>query len=223
MSLPFTVEQFFETFAAYNAFIWPAQVALVVTALGAVYLAVRADAKLATIPPLLLAALWVWSGTIYHLAFFRRINPAAALFGGLFILQAALMVVATSRDRLVLRFEPSKRGWTGALLILYAIVLYPLAGVLLGHRYPSAPTFGAPCPLTIFTLGMLMWSAPKRGWYVFGIPLMWSAIGMSAALTLGVWEDLGLGVAGIVTLAFLFVGRSRAMSAAARAFQEVPR
>jgi hypothetical protein len=214
MRLPFTTEEFFHTFAQYNSAIWPAQVVLLVMALAVVYLAVRRSLALPALAPLLLAALWIWSGAVYHIAFFRRINALAVVFGAAFLLQAILLIVATRHHGLTFRFDRSARAWSGAGLILYAMVLYPLLGAWLGHRYPAAPTFGAPCPLAIFTLGILLW-ASLRVWYVLAIPLLWSAVGMSAAISLGVVEDYGLGIAAVVTVAWQFTRRLSAVRSVA--------
>ena len=66
-----------------------------------------------------------------------------------------------------------------------------MLGYFLGHRYPAAPSFGLPCPTTIFTLGLLLWKRDKMPAWLFLIPLLWSAIGFSAALVLGMKEDVG--------------------------------
>ena len=70
--------------------------------------------------------------------------------------------------------------------------MYPLLNVLLGHRYPAMPTFGAPCPTTIATFGLLTWATPRPPWFVWPIPVLWALVGTSAAFALGVREDLGL-------------------------------
>ena len=203
MSIPFTVDEFLQVFAAYNAAIWPTQFILFGVAIVALYFSLRGGGRTALIPPIVLAALWAWSGVVYHLIFFRRINPAASAFGTLFVVQALLLLIATWRQRIAFRFRRSVRGWLGLLLILYALALYPLLGVALGRRYPYAPTFGVPCPLTILTLGLLLWNSARTPWYAAAVPLVWAAIGFTAALSLGIREDFGLGAAGVITLGVL--------------------
>lgn len=94
-----------------------------------------------------------------------------------------------------------------AVLLAYALVGYPLLGVALGHRYPATPTFGLPCPTAILTLALLLWAEPPVPKALLLVPLIWAAIGTSAAILLGVWQDLGLGVAGLVTGLLIFVPR----------------
>jgi hypothetical protein len=201
--MPFTTEQFLKIFAQYNAAIWPAQFVLAGAAVLVLYLAVRGHDYSATVGPWILAALWAWSGVVYHLMFFRRINQLAVVFGALFLVQAVLLLLAARRRRLNFAFRATAAGWLGGTLITYALVVYPLLGAAQGRWYPSAPTFGVPCPLTIFTLGLLLWNTERTPWYVMVVPLLWSAIGTSAALSLGIREDFGLGLAGVVTLTVL--------------------
>jgi hypothetical protein len=80
-------------------------------------------------------------------------------------------------------------------------VAYPLLGYAAGHRYPATPTFGLPCPTTIFTLGLLLWADRPMPRWLLAVPIAWSALGASAALQLGVPEDLGLVAAGVTSLA----------------------
>jgi hypothetical protein len=194
MSLPFTLEQFLDVFRAYNGAIWPAQLLLYGFGVALVLVAVRAPigwggrAVAAG-----LALLWAWTGAVYHLGFFAGINPAARLFGVAFLGQAILWVAWAWRTP-ELGFRPSVpvQRLVGAGILGYAFVVYPLLNVLLGHRYPAMPTFGAPCPTTIATFGLLTWATPRPPWFVWPIPVLWALVGTSAAFALGVREDLGL-------------------------------
>jgi len=208
MTLPFDVAQFLAVFARYNEAVWPAQVVLTVLAVAAVGLALRARAWSDRAVSGVLALFWIWMGLVYHVAFFSAINPAATVFGASFVLEGiALAALGGVAGRLRFRFRPSVQGGVGAVLLAYALVGYPLLGVALGHRYPATPTFGLPCPTTIFTLGVLLWAEPPVPQTLLLVPLIWSAIGTSAAILLGVRQDLGLGMAGLVTGLLIFVPR----------------
>ncbi len=89
------------------------------------------------------------------------------------------------------------------------MVIYPVLGHFLGHVYPNSPTFGAPCPTTIFTFGLLLWTTTRVRWYILVIPCLWAIVGSSAAISLGIREDTGLLVSGIVGTAVLTMRRYR--------------
>lgn len=216
-SLPFTETEFLEVFARYNRAVGPAPIALTIMAVLGVVAALRGE-RGSRWPVLLLAGLWAWSGAVYHLAHFRAINPAATLFGALFLGQAALFVGLGLRERpLRLRARPDARGALGGLLALYAMVLYPLLGWLLGGVYPRVPTFGAPCPVVILTFGLLLWSEDPVPWWIVPIPLGWSLLGGWAAVSLGIGQDLGLLLAGpLATVAIALDRRRRGGTGPAR-------
>jgi hypothetical protein len=143
------------------------------------------------------------------MVFFRAINPAALLFGSLFLIEGVL-IAWLGVARPTLRFEGRANAATflGFALIIYALVAYPLVGYALGHRYPSAPTFGVPCPTTIFTFGLMLLSPPPRLRSLIFIPACWALVAGVAAVRLGMWEDYGLVVAAIVATIVVLMQRS---------------
>lgn len=207
--IPFTVDQFLNVFTRYNMAVWPAQMVLYAIALCAIGLAIQRSSDFSRSIAFLLSVLWLWSGIVYHLIFFSRINPAAYLFGALFIFQAFLFIYAgVLKRKLSFSFPRRSYGIIGRLCLVYALVIYPVLSFKLGHRYPMTPTFGVPCPTIIFTFGMLLWTRHTVPIYIMVIPLLWSLIGLSAALSLGMKEDWGLVVAGVSGF-FLIVLRNR--------------
>lgn len=112
--------------------------------------------------------------------------------------------LTVTRDPLRFRPRADVRGIAGLAIIAYAMVGYPVVSYLLGHRYPATPTFGVPCPTTMFTLGLLLWSSEKSARLASIVPLLWAIVATWAAVRLGVWEDFGLPVAALLTLALGF-------------------
>lgn len=205
MNLPFTQQQFFDVFGRYNEGVMPLQIALVLlglTAYGALMVRRRDSDRVVSA---ILCALWLWMGVVYHLVYFREVNPAATLFGAAYIAGAAAFAWAgLVRGHLAFEGESRARRIAGHALIAYALVAYPVLSAMIGRSYPEMPTFGLPCPTTIFTIGMLAFVAAPVPRYVFFVPVAWAMVGSSAAFQLGVYEDLGLLVAGLagVWLAF---------------------
>jgi hypothetical protein len=216
MRIPFTVEQFFDVFGTYNTAIWPVQVLAYVLGIVALALALR-ESKLSTrIVSGILALFWIWMGIFYHIIHFTAINAAAWIFGIVFVLQGLLfLLVGTLFQRLVFRFILKPLPIIGACFILYATVIYPLLGISFGHSYPRSPMFGvAPCPTTIFTFGVLLWATKPVPAYLLVIPLLWSIVGMSAAVNLRVPQDYGLVVAGVLGTALILIQNHKAKTLA---------
>ena len=202
--MPFTPEQFFYVFEKYNQSVFPMQIVLTLAAFAAILSAAKAKLFYDKIAAGLLAFLWLWTGIVYHLLFFTEINFAAYFFGALFITQGFLFFYhGVLKKRLRFNFEPNINGILGVIFIFYALIFYPIIGYALGHKFPASPTFGAPCPTTIFTFGLLMWAREKFAGYLLIIPVSWSLIGISAALNFGVKEDFGLLITAIIGTVFI--------------------
>jgi hypothetical protein len=215
MRLPFTVDQFLDVFGRFNAAIWPAQLGAYGLGVLALALALRGG-RGARAVPFLLAGAWAFVGVAYHLVFFADVNPAARLFGWLFLLQAALFLRVAFRRPFSFRWARGPRAVAGLVLVAYAGILYPLLGEAAGRAYPRAPVFGvAPCPTTIFTFGLLLLAAGEVPWWLLVIPGVWALVGVSAALQLGIREDLGLLVAALVVVGFELLRRWRSGPATA--------
>jgi hypothetical protein len=218
MPIPFTVEQFFGVIRLYNNAVWPAQVLLPLLAvLVVIFIALRRPWS-GVVVSAILALLWLWVGAAYHLAFFVQINPAAFGFGALSIVGGLLFVwQGVVRRRLTFVFAKNLRTGLGVSLIAFALVVYPVWATLAGHGYPDLPTFGLPCPTTIFTIGVLAvaYSADLRS--VLAVPILWSFVGSQAAFLFNVKPDLGLLVAGGVAIGlFIWPDHAKNTSAARR-------
>src|SRR3990170_4006478 len=177
--LPFTAEVFFSVFEQYNRAIWPTQIVAYGLGLVVVLLTLRPVPGGNKVIGALLAA--------------------APAFGAVFIVQALLFgwTVAIG-GKIVFRFRADVFGWTGLGFVLFAMAVYPLVGWLAGHGWPRAPLFGvAPCPTTIFTLGVLLLTEGRTPLRLVLIPVLWSLVGGTAAWLLSVPEDLALPLAGL--------------------------
>jgi hypothetical protein len=145
-------------------------------------------------------------GIVYHIIFFSKINPAAYFFGAFFILQGIMFAgCGLIRKKISFGYTKSFNNYIGIIFFLYALIVYPILGHNLGHAYPYSPTFGLPCPTTIFTFGILLFANKKMPWHLLIIPLLWSIIGFTAALTLTINEDIGLLAAGVLGFILLMV------------------
>ncbi len=204
MKLPFSLEQFLKVFEDYNSSIWPLQLFFYLLALLVIRVSLNKSRKSDKTISLILSFFWIWMGIVYHLIYFSSINKAALAFGIAFILQGGLfMYFGFLRNEISIRLNSSIYGITGSLLILFALVIYPLIGYFNGHIYPASPTFGVPCPTTIFTFGILLWTNSKIPFTLLIVPIIWSVIGSSAAFSLGIKEDIGLLISSVAFVALI--------------------
>ncbi|MGQ0685049.1 DUF6064 family protein [Bradyrhizobium sp.] len=203
--LPFTVEQFLAVFVNYNNAIWPAQILAYLSGGLAFALVFRSSKWSDRTVAGILAAMWAWTGLAYHLTFFTAINRMAYGFAALFVVQAAAFAYAgVYQGRMMFGFNAGPGAWIGIAFVLYAAILYPLLGLAMGHRYFELPMFGVtPCPVTIFTFGMLLLTRQPFPRQLLVIPILWSLVGGSAAMLLGVPQDWLLLVSGAISLVLL--------------------
>lgn len=206
MNVPFSTEEFLGVLVEYNQAVWPMQIVLVALAVLIIALAWNGSGRRGNLVAGGLGLFWIWMGVVYHFAFFTEINKAAWGFGALFVVQGLLFLYeGAMAGRFSVGLEAGGTRWLAAALFLYALVIYPLLGHLLGHRYPQSPTFGLPCPTTIFTFAVLLVArspVPKR---LLVIPLLWSVIGFGAALKFGIYQDVGLLIAGLTATTVILV------------------
>jgi hypothetical protein len=207
--LPFSQNAFLAVFEIYNKAIWPAQAVAYLAGIAAVLLVFAGKGYAGRLICLLLGSLWLWTGISYHWIYFSRINEMAFLFGSIFVTQGASFIFyGTFRGRMQFVFKRDAAGWIGVAFIVYAMLAYPLIALLAGESWPRMPVFGVtPCPLTIFTFGMMLLSRPLFSRWILAIPLIWSLVGGSAAFLLGVPQDWVLPFSGLFASAFLFTGR----------------
>lgn len=203
--LPFTVDQFLGVFEQYNQAIWPMHVVAYILGIAALVFVVKKTPYSDRAISVILAFFWAWVGIAYHIMYFSTINGAALGFGALFIVQAVLwLVFGVVRPKLSFQWETNPYTITGAAMIVYAMIIYPILGTLQGHGYPHSPSFGvAPCPTTIFTFGLLLLTTTKVPKSLLVIPFLWSLLGISASYQLGILEDIGLLVAGLLCVGLL--------------------
>lgn len=199
MQLPFTLNQFLTVFENYNLAVWPMQVLLNLLALTAIFFVLRKKDYSDKIVATILAFLWLWTGIAYHLIYFSSINKGAYFFGILYVIQGMLFLFnGVIKSNFSFKYKSNIYGITGGIFTLYALIIYPVLGYFLGHVYPKSPTFGLPCPTTIFTFGILLWTDKRVPKNVLIIPFLWSLIGFSAAISLHIREDFGLFLAGVL-------------------------
>jgi hypothetical protein len=200
--MPFSRDEFLDVFAAYNAAYWPLAAALWIAS-AAVVIAVAFGRDRSRWAIGLLAFQWGWAAAAYHGALFSRINPAALLFAAGFAGEAALLLWYGPIRGAIAVVQGSRTVGTiaGYAFLMYGL-MYPAIALLGELSYPRVPTFGVPCPIVMLTVGFLMLTRPLPVALVI-VPVLWTAIGGSAAFLLGMHADLALPLGGVALVAGL--------------------
>jgi hypothetical protein len=212
--LPFTHDAFIDVFRIYNAAIWPAQVVAYVLGATVLLLLMRPKPWASRAIAAILGLMWLWTGLAYHAVHFSAINRAAYGFAALFVIQGLMLAWTGAARHLDFRVRGGARGGIG--MIVYAMLLYPAIGALVGQSYPAVPVFGvAPCPLVIFTFGVLLLGHPLPLRLLI-VPLLWSLVGGSAAFLLTGPQDWALLLSGVLVAAALLLDRRRRVRSSGR-------
>jgi len=216
--LPFTHQQFSFVFALYNGVVWPLQWLAQAAGIAMLAMALWPSPGRDRANVLLLAAMWLWTGLVYHVGFFSLINPAATTFGVVFVLQGLLLLEAAWRGRLALGRATGLRRALGGSLLVYAVVLYPALGLWLGERVLDLPAFGlTPCPVTLATLGVLLLAGGSARAWLYVVPVAWALIGGSAAVLLDTPQDWPLLLAPLLLVVVAILDRRERQAAATAA------
>jgi hypothetical protein len=148
-------------FESYNKRIFPLQIVTAVLAIGLVGLLFWLPSVTTTI--LVNAFLgitfgWIGVAFLFLVGDIRKRIPFASYATAAAYLPLAIIFIIDIFSKQATYIIP-QLGWRlyGSLFVMFwGIILYPLSGYLIGHRYPRLPLFGAmPCPTNIFAIGML--------------------------------------------------------------------
>jgi hypothetical protein len=208
------LSQFLALFGRANTAAWPMQIVWYLAAVAMAGLALWPARRSSQLICGLAAAYFAWIG----IAYFAWLMPGmhfAPLWAAVFALQAVLLVIAgVARTDLVIRPRNDLASGLGAVVIGYALIGYPIAGVAGGHALRTLPLLGvSPCVTAVFFFGLLLWARPPVPKYLLLVPLAWSLGAAPPDLARGVAGDYGMLVAALLT-AGLIIWRDRASSPA---------
>jgi len=198
MELP-SLEQFFNVVKDYNLTIWPMQVIAYLLGIVAIFLAIKKTKYSSRIISAILVFFWLWVGFIFSPIYFIKVFNMAVIYVVLFVIQGIILLIfGVFRPNISFRFKPDVYSIIGIIFIIYAMIAYPAIEYILGRGYPKILSFGlVPCPTTIFTFGLFLWTDKKLPKFILIIPLILAISGF-LAIVLGIWEDIGLIIAGIL-------------------------
>lgn len=200
MKTPFTTDQFLAVFEQYNQSVFPAQIIILILGLLSLFFVFMPSLRLNKLPGIIIALMWLWAGTIYHFLFFTKINSAAFGFGALFVIQGLIVLIITAKKDFKFKYVNDLRGNTGLLFVSFGLIIYPLISYFMKGSTDLIISAGLPCPTVITTFGFFALANIKLRWWAYVIPVIWSFIGLSAALNFGIYQDFLMLIAAFMVI-----------------------
>jgi hypothetical protein len=198
--LMFSPQTYRRLFELYNEAVWPAQIAALVVGLAIMALLIRPAGSAGPVFALL-AACWLWVAVAFHAQRYATINWAASWFAAAFAAEAALLLWFAGRGKLVLRPPADSASRLGLGIFLFALLLQPLLGPLLGRSWREAELFGlAPDPTAVATLGVALLATGRARWALMALPLLWCAVGGATAWAMAAPDAWLLPLAGVLAM-----------------------
>jgi hypothetical protein len=209
--LMFSPRIYWRLFESLNQALWPAHLAMGITALAGwgwwahgartrADIAVRAAAAL-------LALCWGVVGWDFLWQLYAPINWAASAFAAAFALQALGLFGLAAAGGMQLR-APGSRRRAGMGLMLWALCLHPLLAWAAGRPWQQAELFGlAPDPTAIGTLGLLLLlqgqtaATRVRLQLLCAVPWLWCVVSAVTLCTMGSAQSWVLGAAALLACA----------------------
>jgi Family of unknown function (DUF6064) len=207
---------FLAMFDRFNAQVWPMQLVCYASAVAMIGLALWQGSRASNLICLLAAATFAWVGIVFfgmldsNMGMLDGVINESWLWAAIFILEALLFLVAgIVRHDLVIAPRRDLSSVLGAVFMFYALVAYPIIGLLSGHPLHTLPVFGlAPCPTTIFFFGLLLWARPPAPKYLLLLPLAWALNATPSNIAMGHAADFVMALVGVITVG-LIIWRDR--------------
>ena len=208
---PFDAEVLASLYTQYNTAVWPAQVIALAAALAVVWLAVSPQPWSGRVLGAILAAGWLWCGTVFFLGYMASLDFMAPIYGWAFIAEAVLLLWVLVWRGGTLRAVVGVAGGFALLLAAAAIFGLPLVSGLTGPGFAAAGVVGvAPAPTVLLTLVVLLLVEGRSRWLLSAIPVLWAAVAAVTGWVLGVPEYLALAGLAVAAVAGMAAGNWRA-------------
>ena len=209
-------EEFYSLTVQYNQIVWPLIIVLYISAAIILNIIIKKPGKYDKIIALVLAIESLWLGVVYWLIVSFLQDPLTSTIIGILWILISMMFVFHGIYKQSLSFAYTKDSYSliGLICILYALIGYPIIQLLYGQMYPEMLLFGGtPCPFTIFTFGLLLWTDKKVPIIIPLLLLIYAIpVGIFAVLLYQVWVDMALIPVGIIGFILIYKRNSKILS-----------
>ena len=201
--LSFSTEEFLLVLESYNLSIWPLQIIAYFLIGLVLFLLFKQTLYSTKIVIFVLSLFWLFNGVVFSLIYWAPSHFFGYGFGILCFVQGLLFLYSMKYSDITIGTQDKTYTLIGLMFVFYAIIGYQILGYFLGHIYPQYfPAGLVPCPTTILTFGIFLIINNKIPFQYYVIPLVIS-IGGFLAVYNGIFEDLGLILAGILGTIYL--------------------
>ena len=213
MQLPYSLEVYVASMAAYNAAWLPVVLLAGLLAVPACAVAFYPAGRMGNWGSRFvagyLAAAWIWVGAAHQFGMMAGLNFMAPVYGAAWLGQGILLAwTGLYLGRLRFAFG---RGLPAALamtLILFGLLLYPLGWLAVGHDWRALPVVGtAPDPTAIVTVALLSAAGNRPPLWLFPVPLAWAGVSGVTAYMLEHPADYGVSMAIVIAFALALYRR----------------
>ncbi|TNE29916.1 MAG: hypothetical protein EP349_05985 [Alphaproteobacteria bacterium] len=205
--LPFTHDALVALFHSYNTGVQPAPWLMMCAALLALLCLFKPANIGGRAISAILALFWMWTGGVFHMMYFTPLNFMGPVYGFFFLMQAVLfLAVGTVMGKMDFHVDKSPTALMGLVLIILALVGYPLVEKLTGLTISDVRFAGtAPGPTALFTVGLLMTVRQKHtALLMVLIPLAALGVEVYTGFVLNLPFDLYIAAAAICAAALIF-------------------
>lgn len=168
--LMFEPRTYYRLFERINGELWP--VPILALALGAALLLLAGRGRAHRAALLLLVPAWLTVAVAFHWQRYAPINFLAPWYAWASVLEGALLLAAaTGRVKWLSLGTDRTPDRLGVVLLVFAVLLQPLLGPLLGRSWQGVELLGlAPDPTAVATLGVVL--ALRARWALLVIPVL---------------------------------------------------
>jgi hypothetical protein len=199
--LLFSPHTYYRLFELYNSAVWPGQVLAVAAGLAIAAMLWKPRPWQGRVVAVLLAACWLWIAWAYFLTRYATINCAAPYVAAAFAGEALLLVLVGTFGQFSLLPDTRRAGCIGVGLYVFALVIQPLSGPLVGRAWSQVEIFGiAPDPTAVATLGIIVRTSVGPRWTLLPIPVAWCAVSGATAWAMGSPDAGVMPIAGVLAL-----------------------
>ena len=202
--LLFSSKTYYRLFELHNAALWPWHIAAVAVGTAISALMMRPGQWQRALIGGLLALSWMSVAWFFLHKRYQTINWAADYAAVAFAIEAALLVLWATSSRESFAPYTSRRGRMAMALVIFALMLQPLIGPILGRPWAGVEIFAiAPNPTVAASLAVIAYVRSRLRWLLMIVPLLWCVVTALTEYAMGARDAMIMPVIAVLALAVM--------------------